>query len=943
MLAVLSELSARTEVAELLRTATEPPLSNFAPQVVGVLKQLEAQLATSHTASTSIGHCVALVAQCRRQLGAAAQKGRRRVRSIVSHLPAPLPRLPQPSSTPVRSNPSLRDALLKGASLKGAAGVGAPAAVSSHSPAPVVPVQPAAEGGGTPASVSTSVAAVAPTLGTVSSNAGASKDGQDGAAAGAGAGNSATTSVSTAIGDAVTAQGGETSRGVAPAAPVDSGAVDVASDASSAVASAVTHPSPAGGRHLDLSQASANTSASHGRESEIDLCGDTGSDEDMTPAAVATTPDADRTDAPVAVAQPTPSTGGGHHSPAARDASVVIVVSSDESDGEQLLRKRQRLKRRRRCVVSSGSDSDSDADSSVHATTVRTRTKGDSDHSGDDGSDSDGVVVQETSGGSGSSGSDAGGSDDTGGNEDSEQASSSDSDEAMPPEVQRAVQAAKRRKAKRDAAAALPARTTAASITSSAASKVRLAALANLQRRPTAKTTDAPASTRVSLAPNPARGQTSDNDAGGTRVRPVKKARLRGPASSTKTDAVPFFLMSSSGRAPAPTGKPFTVLKSKPRAQGVSAGAFGSAKSGVVSASKSSAGAGASAGAASMFTSTPHGVVVSKRSGRMAGAKAGGGITVDMSGFFQRVLAMTVDWVVSPHYALVQLAQDGTPVAGTSLAGDVKAAAAVEAVASVPSDSLALVAVPAVFRSAVQYTSVFKRLLYEEVRAMLYQGLQWAARCGRLAATRQGSSGAANILAPRSRTTVASLLRPDALQCAPAETADGPLRVAVTATARGTGALQLLTKGTESDDSFFTLVFEVVTPVAPGKGAGARQAIEQGMLSTHASMGGFSHHDVVLLQPVVTEKMAKSAGSSAAATVFGVVAGTGDKDDAPGNRRPRSNGAALVRIKVLRRRVTGAVAVAMRTHSRWHCLALDNLTTCMREYVPPWWCVGANV
>ena len=42
MLAVLSELSARTEVAELLRTATEPPLSNFAPQVVGVLKQLEA-------------------------------------------------------------------------------------------------------------------------------------------------------------------------------------------------------------------------------------------------------------------------------------------------------------------------------------------------------------------------------------------------------------------------------------------------------------------------------------------------------------------------------------------------------------------------------------------------------------------------------------------------------------------------------------------------------------------------------------------------------------------------------------------------------------------------------------------------------------------------------------------------------------------------------------
>ena len=936
MLAVLSELSARTEVAELLRTATEPPLSNFAPQVVGVLKQLEAQLATSHTASTSIGHCVALVAQCRRQLGAAAQKGRRRVRSIVSHLPAPLPRLPQPSSTPVRSNPSLRDALLKGASLKGAAGVGAPAAVSSHSPAPVVPVQPAAEGGGTPASASTSVAAVAPTLGTVSSNAGVSKDGQDGAAAGAGAGDSATTSVSTAISEAVTAQGGKTSRGVAPAAPVDSGAVDVASDAPS---------SPAGGRHLDLSQASANTSASHGRESEIDLCGDTGSDEDMTPAAVATTPDADNTDAPVTIAQPTPSTGGGQYSPAARDASVVIVVSSDESDGEQLLRKRQRLKRRRRCVVSSGSDSDSDADSSVHATTLRTRTKGDSGNRGDDGGDSDGVVVQETSGGSGSSGSDAGGSDDTGSNEDSEQASSSDSDEAMPPEVQRAVQAAKRRKAKRDAAAALPARTTAASITSSAASKVRLAALANLQRRPTAKTTDAPASTRVSLVPNPARGQPSDNDAGGTRVRAVKKARLRGPGSLTKADAVPFFMMSSSGRAPAPTGKPFTVLKSKPRAQGVSAGAFGSAKSGIVSANKSSsgAGAGAGAGAASMFTSTPHGVVVSKRSGRMAGAKAGGGITVDMSGFFQRVLAMTVDWVVSPHYALVQLAQDGTPVAGTSLAGDVKAAAAVEAVASVPSDSLALVAVPAVFRSAVQYTSVFKRLLYEEVRAMLYQGLQWAARCGRLAATRQGSSGAANILAPRSRTTVASLLRPDALQRAPAETTDGPLRVAVTATARGTGALQLLTKGTESDDSFFTLVFEVVTPVAPGKGAGARQAIEQGMLSTHASMGGFSHHDVVLLQPVVTEKMAKSAGSSAAATVFGVVAGTGDKDDAPGNRRPRSNGAALVRIKVLRRRVTGAVAVAMRTHSRWHCLALDNLTTCMREYVLPCRCVGANV
>lgn len=43
------------------------------------------QLATSHTTSTCIGHCAALVAQCIRQLGVAGQKGHRQARRMAAH------------------------------------------------------------------------------------------------------------------------------------------------------------------------------------------------------------------------------------------------------------------------------------------------------------------------------------------------------------------------------------------------------------------------------------------------------------------------------------------------------------------------------------------------------------------------------------------------------------------------------------------------------------------------------------------------------------------------------------------------------------------------------------------------------------------------------------------------------------------------------------------
>ena len=225
---------------------------------------------------------------------------------------------------------------------------------------------------------------------------------------------------------------------------------------------------------------------------------------------------------------------------------------------------------------------------------------------------------------------------------------------------------------------------------------------------------------------------------------------------------------------------------------------------------------------------------------------------------------------------------------------------------------------------------------------MLQQGIEHAVRrgCARVVRHRTASpTAAAGGADDRSddRVSTASavqvLLKPAAREC---------------------GVLQLMTRAVDrGNDAFFVLYFRLATAVGgtggaagTGRGAGAgssgagatqrgkskghRATILAEVLGSDAVVGGLAHNDAVLLQPV---QHGEQAGVGGTGSLIGVVETQFNPVDAGAG--PSAGGGALdrgmVRVKVLRRRVAGAAAAAMTGQSRWACVPLDNLTTCMRE------------
>lgn len=187
------------------------------------------------------------------------------------------------------------------------------------------------------------------------------------------------------------------------------------------------------------------------------------------------------------------------------------------------------------------------------------------------------------------------------------------------------------------------------------------------------------------------------------------------------------------------------------------------------------------------------------------------------------------------------------------------------------------------------------------------------------------------------------------------------VRLQLKPSARECATLQLMTRSVDrSNDSFFLLYFRLATAAATdaaaprsgdtrdggngsgaslrgdarrqgGQGKGRRANILAEVLGSEAVVGGLAHNDAVLLQPAHSSAAAGAGDNAGAGSIIGVVETQFGAHEQPG---PASGGGVepgMVRVKVLRRRVTGAAAAAMAGQSRWACVPLDNLTTCMRE------------
>jgi len=236
---------------------------------------------------------------------------------------------------------------------------------------------------------------------------------------------------------------------------------------------------------------------------------------------------------------------------------------------------------------------------------------------------------------------------------------------------------------------------------------------------------------------------------------------------------------------------------------------------------------------------------------------------------------------------------------------------------------------------------------------MLWQGIQASQRLGRVVTvTHSPSTDGTHATGAGTGT--------------PTEGAAGAAGGALTirARAKGVGVLQLMTKTVDAD--FIIAMFRVKVPAASAsRGAGAQRAAALALVSRSMVVGGFSHHDVALLQPSTNGSGATNTSTNTNTNTSNANANAdsstaGSESNAPRATRPRSrsvtsshgvsggggivglvdllpssmqsgNSEPLLRVKLLRRRVSGSLSAALRSHVEWTAVPLDNLTTCMRE------------